>query len=164
MEAAYLSAVAVLAGSTLGGLTSIATSWLSQHVQFRTRLQAADLRKREELYSAFIEEASRTYGHALEHDQPDVTSLVTLYALVSRMRVTSSPQIVESAESVVHQIMDTYLAPNRTLRDVRSAMGDDAMDPLRHFADACREELRGLHARGDARGDTRREWLRTDRR
>jgi hypothetical protein len=141
MQSAYLSAIAVLAGSTVGGLTSIASSWLSQYVQFRTRAQSAGLRRREQLYKTFIEEASRTYGHALEHDEPNVTSLVDLYALVSRMRVLSSPHIVESADSVVREIMDTYLAPNRTLRDVRAGLGEHAMDPLRHFADACRKEL-----------------------
>jgi hypothetical protein len=146
MEAAYLSAAAVLAGSTVGGLTSIATSWLSQYVQHRTRLQSADLRRREQLYRTFIEEASRTYAHALEHDEGSATNLVGLYALVSRMRVLSSPDIVESAEAVTQQIVDTYLAPNRTLRDVRAALGDEAMDPLRQFAEACRDELRVFHS------------------
>src|SRR5262245_43058748 len=36
MEPAYLSA---LAGSTIGGLTSLTASWLTQHVQFRTQLR-----------------------------------------------------------------------------------------------------------------------------
>ena len=141
MEAAYLSAAAILAGSTVGGLTSIATSWLSQHVQFRARLHTSDLRTREDLYNTFIGGASRTYGHALQHDAPNVTDLVNLYALVNRMRVLSSPQIVESADSVVKQIIDTYLSPNMSLRDVREALGHDSMDPLRRFADACRDEL-----------------------
>jgi hypothetical protein len=30
--------VAALAGSTIGGLTSLTASWLTQHVQFRTQL------------------------------------------------------------------------------------------------------------------------------
>lgn len=148
MEPAYLSAVAALAGSALGGLTSIATSWLSQYVQFRTRLRTDDLNKREELYRSFVEEASRAYVHALEHNEPSVSTLVALYALVSRMRFTSSPQIVESADRVVRVVVDTYLAPNRTLRDVREFMGDQPMDPLSHFSHACREELRTLHAIG----------------
>jgi hypothetical protein len=35
MDPAYLSALAALAGSTIGGLTSLTASWLTQHVQFR---------------------------------------------------------------------------------------------------------------------------------
>lgn len=145
MQAAYLSAAAVLAGSTVGGLTSMAASWLSQYVQYRARLQSADLTRREQLYKTFIEAASRTYGHALENDEPNVTNLVDLYALVSRMRMLSSARIVESADSVVNEIVDTYLAPNRTLSEVREAMAHHAMDPLRQFAEACREELGTLH-------------------
>jgi hypothetical protein len=147
MDAAYVSAFAALAGSALGALTSISTSWLSQYVQFKTRLQASALEARQELYRTFIEEASRTYAHALEHDAANLSNLVALYALVSRMRITASPEIVESAESVLQQIIDTYLAPNKTLSDVRASLGEDAlMDPLRRFADVCRHELWALKA------------------
>ncbi len=155
MDSAHLSVVAALAGSTVGGLTSIATSWLSHYVQFRARLQSGDLRRREELYRTFIEEASRTYGHALQHDEPDPSRLVSLYALVSRMRVVSSAPVVATAESVVHRIIDAYLAPNRSLRDVKEVLGDGAMDPVRLFADACREELRLLQGIGRAGAGTR---------
>lgn len=142
MDTGYISALAALAGSTLGGLTSIATSWLSQHLQFKTRLRSDDLNKREELYRSFIEEASRTYADALEHNEPRVANLVALYALVSRMRFMSSPRIVEEADRVVGVIIDTYLAPNRTLRDVRKSMNDRDMDPLWQFSETCRMELR----------------------
>ncbi len=149
MDAGYISALAALAGSTLGGLTSIATSWLSQHLQFKTRLQSDDLNKREELYRNFIEEASRTYADALEHNEPKVANLVALYALVSRMRFMSSPRIVEEADRVVGVIIDTYLAPNRTLHDVRKSMSDREMDPLWQFSETCRTELRMSGAVGE---------------
>jgi hypothetical protein len=148
MDTAYLSALAALTGSTVGGLTSLATSWLSHHVQFRTRLRHHDLSKREELYRSFIEEASRTYGHALEHNEAEVSNLVALHALVNRMRFISSPKTVDAADRVLRVIIDTYLGPNRTLREIREAMGDQAMDPLRRFSDVCRDELRRLLARG----------------
>ena len=50
MEPAYLSALAALAGSTIGGLTSLTASWLTQHVQFRTQLRASNLNRCEQLY------------------------------------------------------------------------------------------------------------------
>jgi len=59
MDAAYLSALAALAGSTIGGLTSLTASWLTQHVQFLAQQRAGSLSRREELYKDFIEEASR---------------------------------------------------------------------------------------------------------
>ena len=58
------------------------------------------------------------------------------------MRVFSSPQIVERADHVVRVIIDTYLAPNKTFGDVREILDNDALDPLRDFSNACREELR----------------------
>ena len=123
MDPAYLSAFAALAGSTIGGLTSLTASWLTQHVQFSAQQRASDLSRREELYKNFIEEASRWYADAFEHDKAEVANLVNLYALVSRMRVLSSPRIVENADRVVRVIIETYLAPNKTFRDVTGNLG-----------------------------------------
>jgi len=143
MEPAYLSALAALAGSTIGGLTSLTASWLTQHVQFRAQLRASDLNRREQLYEHFIEEASRLYADAYEHNEAEATKLVNLYALISKMRVLSAPRIVETADRVVRVIIETYLAPNKTFRDIMEILDSDAMNPLREFSNACREELRG---------------------
>ena len=143
MDPAYFSAFAALAGSTIGGLTSLATSWLTQHVQFRSQQLAHDVSRREQLYEDFIEEASKLYADAYEHDEAEISKFVKLYALVSKMRVLSSPRIVENADSVVRVIIETYLAPNKTFREVVEIVDNDAMNPLRAFSNACREELRG---------------------
>ena len=143
MDPAYLSAFAALAGSLIGGLTSLAASWLTQHVQFSAQQRAQDLIRRQELYKNFIEEASKWYVHAYEHDTAEISNLVNLYSLVSRMRVLSSPAIVESADRVVGRIIETYFAPNKTFRDVKEILENDAMNPLREFSNACREEVRG---------------------
>ena len=75
--------------------------------------------------------------------EPQVQELVTLYGMVSRMRVQSSPQTIACAEAVVRATIDAYLAPNKTLADLYAAMqsGEEGMDPLKEFADAAREEL-----------------------
>ena len=143
MDLAYVSALAALSGSAIGGLTSLTASWLNLHVQFRAKQRASDLNRREELYRNFIEESSRLYADAFEHDHVEVSKLVNVYALISRMRVLSSPKIIEEADNVVAAIVETYLAPNRTLRDVREIIQNDKMNPLREFSNACREELRG---------------------
>jgi hypothetical protein len=141
MEPAYFSAFAALAGSLIGGLTSLTASWLTQHVQFQAQQRASDLSRRQELYKAFIEEASRWYADAFVHDTADVANLVNLYALASQMRMLSSPQIVASADHVIRVIIETYLAPNKTFHDVRDILDNEAMNPLRDFSNACREEL-----------------------
>jgi len=66
--------------------------------------------------------------------------------LVSKMRVLSAPRIVANADRVVRVIIETYLAPNKTFRDVVEILDNEAMNPLREFSHACREELRGRSA------------------
>jgi hypothetical protein len=142
LDPAYLSAIAALTGSTIGGLTSLTASWLTQHVQFSAQQRAGHLSKREELYKDFIDEASRWYADAFEHDKAEIANLVGLYALVSRMRVFSSTAVVASADRVVRTIIEAYLAPNKTFRDLTEVIDDEAMNPLRDFSNACRDELR----------------------
>src|SRR5437763_1260157 len=90
MEPATISALAALAGATIGGVTSFAATWLTQRTQARVQELTRKLSRREELYKAFIQEASKLYGDALVHDTTDVSKLVGLYALISDMRVLSS--------------------------------------------------------------------------
>jgi hypothetical protein len=47
MDPAYFSAFAAVAGSMIGGLTSLATSWFTQHAQFRAKQIGEDLGKRQ---------------------------------------------------------------------------------------------------------------------
>src|SRR5262245_47945537 len=80
MEPASFSAFAALAGSMIGGLTSLTASWLTQYVQFRAQQRAHDVSRREQLYAHCIDEASRLYTEAYEHEEAEVAKLVTLYA------------------------------------------------------------------------------------
>jgi len=143
MDPAYVSALAALSGSAIGGLTSLMASWLTHHVQFSSQERTANRNTRVELYKCFIDEASKWYADAYEHDQPRVSNLVTLYALVSRMRVLSSQEVIESADGVVRTIIQTYLAPNKTFGEVTELLDNHAKNPLRDFGNACRQELRG---------------------
>ena len=65
MDTAYISAIAALSGSIIGGLTSLAASWVSQNAQARTQMLLESKSRRQELYKAFIEEAAKLYGDAL---------------------------------------------------------------------------------------------------
>ena len=66
---------------------------------------------------------------------------MNLYVLVSQMRVLSSGEVVAAADQVVGKIVETYLGPNRSFRDVKEIMDDESMNPLRDFSTACRDDL-----------------------
>jgi hypothetical protein len=144
MDSTYLPAVAALAGSAIGGLTSFASAWLNQRRQDRARRLSKDKAGRQKLYKQFIDEASKLYADALVHNEAEVSALVNVYALVSRMRVLSSAVIVEKAETVLRMIVDTYFKPNKTFPELRNLLNSDSIDPLRAFSEECRAELRSL--------------------
>ena len=144
MDSASLSAFAALAGAAIGGLTSFATSWLTQQTQVKVQQSARKLTRREELYKDFVEEASKLYADSLIHETSDVSQLVRLYAMISRMRVLSSITTIESADKVALMIVNTYLAPNKTFPELRDMVNSGAIDLLRDFSEACREEFQKL--------------------
>jgi len=141
MEAGYDTGFAVLAGAALGGLTSFASSWTTLHAQMKAQRLASSKSTRQELYKQFIDEASRTYVDALVHDKLDMSSLVGIYSLISRMRVLSSRKVIESAANIARLITDTYFQPNKTLFELQAMIHDGGVDPLRDFSDVCRNEL-----------------------
>ena len=144
MNSTYLPAVAALAGSAIGGLTSFASAWLTQNRQDRARRLSQDKARRQKLYKQFIDEASKLYADAVVHDQVEVSALVSIFALVSRMRVLSSSAVVEKAEAVNRMIVDTYFEPNKTFPELRDLLKTHPIDPLRAFSEECRAELQGL--------------------
>ena len=151
MDSAYLPALAALAGSAIGGLTSFASAWLTQHRQDRTRRLSKDKTRRQKVYKQFIEEASKLYADALVHDDLQVSKLVSAYALISRMRLLSSPPVLQRAEAIVRMIVETYFAPNKTSVELRELLDRHAIDPLRAFSEACRAELEPFKGLRDTR-------------
>ena len=145
MDFAYLSALAALAGSVVGGLTSGMTTWLSQRAQARAGLLSHQMSRREDLFRDFVIAASKTYGDAIVSNEPQIQDIVALYAMVSRMRVLSSPRTVACADQVVRATIDTYFAPNKTMRELHDLVKNGAgIDPLKDFSEAAREELRAF--------------------
>ena len=148
MNPSVISAVAALGGAVIGGLTSIVAQWMTQRLRVRAKQLAQHKRRRIKLYNQFIEEASKCYVHALQHDEADIPSLVGLYAKLGRMRVLSSPKVIESAEHIERKIVDTYLAPDKTFLELREMIHSGSYNLLRDFSSACRaevESLRDLH-------------------
>jgi hypothetical protein len=135
-----------LTGAGIGGLTSVLASWLKQHTQARAQWLAQDRTRRQELYKEFIDEASKSHIDSLQNDKSDLPALVGLYAKISRMRILSSPKVVESADQIVRTIVETYLAPNKTFPELRDMLNSGSIDLLRDFSEACRAEFESLQA------------------
>jgi hypothetical protein len=141
MNAAYFSAFAALAGSVIGGLTTFAAAWVTQRQQANVQWLLQEKTRRQELYQQFIEEASKLHVDAHMRDQAAIPPLVSLYALVNKIRVVSTPDVAERADKLVLMIVDTYFLPNKTLPEMHAMMKSGALDFLRDFSEACREEL-----------------------
>jgi hypothetical protein len=141
MSASYLPVLAAFAGSAIGGLAVLISSWVTQNRMNSADWLARFTVRRQDLYKQFIEEAAKLYAHSLLHEEPDIAGLARVYALVDQMRVLSSVPVIEEAESVVRTIVDTYSAPNRTFQELRGSIGSKALHPLLRFSEKCREEL-----------------------
>jgi hypothetical protein len=144
MDVAYLTALSPIAGSVVGGLTAGITTWLSQRPGKGRASRPRDVAARRPL-QGFIVAASKAYGDAVLSNEPQVPELVALAALISRMRLLSSPRTVASAEKIMEATISAYFAPNKTLRELHDLMkSGTGIDPLKAFSEAAREELRAF--------------------
>jgi hypothetical protein len=140
---ATVPALAAIFGSLTGALASCVSTWITQRHQDQRDLLAKRLFHREQLYSDFIRESAHALADAMEHNFQDLNSLIPTYAVLGRIRVSSSPDVLRSAERVVEHIVTTYAKPNLTVAEIQSiaARGDD---PLLEFSNICRVELETL--------------------
>jgi hypothetical protein len=143
METGYITALAALGGAALGGFTSFATSWTTLRTQMNAARTENSKSRRQKLYRDFINDAAKVYGDALVHDNLDLSGLIDLHALVSRMRVFSSSAVIESAVGVVRVISETYGQPIKSAVEIEDMIRNGTIDLLRGFSDACRKELEG---------------------
>ena len=141
MDVSIISALAALTGAAVGGLTSGIATWLNHRSQVRVEWILHEKSRRQTLYRDFIDEASKCYIDALQHDKADIPGLVGVYAKLSAMRALSSKPVVHCAEDVARKILDTYLEPDRSFVELREMAIDGTIDLLRGFSDACRDEF-----------------------
>ena len=133
-------AMAALFGSLVGALGSSASTWITQRHADQRDLLARRIFYRVQLYSDFITESTRALVDALENDFKDPDKLIPAYALLGRIRLTSSTEVFASAEALVREIIKSYSAPNLTPEQIRSrALSGN--DPLKQFSETCRTEL-----------------------
>jgi hypothetical protein len=67
--------------------------------------------------------------------------IVALAATVRRTRVVFPTTEIAAADKVIERIIETYIAPNRSLHELRTYMREGHLDFLLEFGDACRADL-----------------------
>ena len=142
MDGPVLVAVAALAGSLIGGSSSVAAAFVSQRVEARWRRLVAELDEREKLYGLFVEEAARLFIDSIEQTSTDPAKIMGLYSKMAHIRLMSTNQVLTAAEKIARTVLENYEQPpeNPARVLVRFANDKDRLDPLREFTEACREE------------------------
>ncbi len=144
MNTAAISALAALGGSAIGALAPVLTSVLVQRSAARRDLANRTVAAREALYSDFIKEASGLFVTSVTHKLENLGDLVSLYELVSRIRLCSTDPVMHAAEDVVKRITERFTEPNLPIEQVARDVVSGKGDPLGTFSFACRKELKDI--------------------
>ncbi len=142
LDLSIVPALAALGGSLIGACASVAATFVGQRLQARAARLVSELREREQLYGKFVEEAVPLFVDAIERPALDPGKLMHLYAIVARIRLTASTEILGAAEEVGRLLLEAYERPPEDPAEVlaRFAKGQVSIDPLRGFTQACRLE------------------------
>lgn len=147
MDSGIVSVMAGVLGSLVGGSAAVGTAWVTQKTVSQRELIQDEMRKREALYGEFIAECAKLLIHAFTHtlDKPD--TLLPLYALINRIRLSASQPVLAEAERLLRRITEQYFSRNLTLEEMLELTRSESADPLKSFGEACRLELKSIRAR-----------------
>ena len=120
---ASISALAAIFGSFSGAFASSASTWITQRHQDRRHLLAKRIFYREQLYSDFIGETAHALADAIQHNLHDPNKLTPTYALLSRIRLSSSTKVLASADRVIQDIIILAGIRSPTLRPGKFSPG-----------------------------------------
>ena len=142
VDGSVIVALAALGKSLVGACSSIVATFMGQRLQARWARLRAELEDREKLYGVFVEEAVHLFVDSIQQSAIDPAKIMRLYSKVARIRLTSSDRVLSAAEELGRRLFEAYERPpgNPVELLARYANGDESLDPLREFTEACREE------------------------
>ena len=152
MDSTLTSVLAALSGSVIGASTPVLSNFVIQRSATQREMTNREIAQREELYSEFIRQGTACYAKALSQNLENIDEIVAMYALVNRIRLFASPNVLEAAEAFVKKLVATYGEKNMTIEQIKSVALEQHADPLNDFALKCRSELHEVYARGSWRG------------
>lgn len=138
-----IAAFAAILGSTVGGLTTFATTFFNQRYAARRDMREKDVANREKLYSEFLKEVADLYIDSLNRALGDVgkpAAFVAAYALLGRIRMISREAVLKAAERVIQDIIESYNRPPISIQELKKLTDERPADPWHEFTEACRAE------------------------
>jgi hypothetical protein len=118
LQSSILTALAAILGSTVGGLSTFATTFFSQRAASRRDAVTKELANREALYADLIQEATNLLIDSLDRALDKPANLIALYSLAGRIRLVSSEEVVLEAEKVIETIIDSYSSAPTTFQEI----------------------------------------------
>jgi hypothetical protein len=146
MDASLVSALSGVLGSLVGGSATAATAWITQKTLNKRELVRDEIRKRETLYGEFIAECSKLLMDALTHTLQQPETLLPVYAVLNRIRLSASREVLGEAEHLARRITEQYFSRNLSVDEIREIALSESADPMKAFGEACRAELKAIRA------------------
>jgi hypothetical protein len=147
MDPTLVGAMSGVLGSLVGGSATVATAWITQRTLSKRELVREELRRREALYGEFIGESAKLLMDAFTHTLEKPETFLPFYALLSRIRLSASDDVLAEAERLLTRITEQYFSSNLTVEEIRQLAGSEDTDPLKAFGEACRVELKSMRGR-----------------
>ena len=73
--------------------------------------------------------------------------LAKLYSELGRMRLHSTPEVIDEGLVISHKILDAYAKPDKTMGEIRDLLARDSLKLFDAFGDASRAELDALRVK-----------------
>jgi len=152
MKGEISNGLAAIMGALVGGLASLASTWMSEWIRHKRDVIQREITKRENTYSDFINNASKLYvtsaTHSLDDEdaavvESELEAAVSLYGIASRIRLFASDRVIKEAEVVLDLILAQFGAENISVDELREKKLKER-DPLKSFSVSCRRELKEL--------------------
>ena len=143
----WVSTLPVILVPVLGVSATVLIAWITQRTLNRRELVREEIRSRETLYGEFISESARLLLDAFQHKLEKPETLLPAYALINRIRLCASKDVLAAAERLIDRITEQYFSTNLSLHELRELPRSSEADPLRNFGETCRAELKSIRAR-----------------
>ena len=148
MDGGVTSALAAITGAFVGGLTSLGSTLVGERSRHRRDFLQREIARRETAYSEFLDVASKIYvasaTHRIDDDEAELPGVVSLYAVLSRIQLFASDQVIMEAVKVIDRLVKQYGDDNLSAEQLRMSTVKTRDDPLRAFSVICRQELHGI--------------------